>query len=87
MDPVSHNANSIDLLEQFYRPKHAFGCQWHLTEQQGNCRCDNMKNVNVYLTVREITKSSSTYSATNISSSIILLLQLHDKIQMKLIYT
>ena len=33
--------------------------------------------------VREITKSSSTFSATNISSNIVCLLQLHDTIQMK----
>ena len=33
------------------------------------------------LSVREITKSSSTFSATNISSNIIWLLQLHDTIQ------
>ena len=39
------------------------------------------------LAVREITKSSSTFSATNISSYFIWLLQLHDTIQMKSIYT
>ena len=33
--------------------------------------------------VREITKSSSTFSATNISSNMLWLLQLHDTIQMK----
>ena len=33
--------------------------------------------------VREITKSSSTFSATNISSNIVWLLQLHDTIQAK----
>ena len=33
--------------------------------------------------VREITKSSSTFSATNISSNIVWLLQLHDTIQME----
>ena len=37
--------------------------------------------------VMEITKSSSTFSATNISSNIVWLLQLHDTIQMKLRYT
>ena len=36
-----------------------------------------------YLAVREITKSSSTFSATNISSNMIGLLQLHDALQMK----
>ena len=35
------------------------------------------------LTVREITKSTSTFSATNISSNIVWLLQLHDTIQTK----
>ena len=35
------------------------------------------------LSVREITKSSNTFSATNISSNIIWLLQLHDTIQTK----
>ena len=35
------------------------------------------------LAVREITKSSSTFSATNISSNIIWFLQLHDIIKMK----
>ena len=35
---------------------------------------------------REITKSSSTFSATNISSNIVWLLQLHDTIQMKYIF-
>ena len=35
------------------------------------------------LSVREITKSSNTFSATNISSNIVWLLQLHDTIQMK----
>ena len=35
------------------------------------------------LAVGEITKSSNTFSATNISSNIIWLLQLHDTIQMK----
>ena len=38
-------------------------------------------------TVREITKSSSTFSATNISSNIVWFLQLHDTIQMKSNYT
>ena len=38
------------------------------------------------LTVREITKSSSTSSATNISSNIVWLLQLHDTIQMEAIF-
>ena len=36
--------------------------------------------------VRDITKSSSTFSATNISSNIAWLLQLHDTIQMKSIF-
>ena len=39
------------------------------------------------LAVREITKSSSTFSATNISSNIVWLLWLHDIIQMKSNYT
>ena len=39
------------------------------------------------LQVREITKSSSTFSATNVSSKMIRLLQLHDTIQMKSNYT
>ena len=39
------------------------------------------------LPVREITKSSSTFSATNISSNMIWLLQVHDTIQMKSNYT
>ena len=38
------------------------------------------------LAVREITKSSSTFSATNISSNIVGFLQLHDTIQMKSIF-
>ena len=38
------------------------------------------------LSVREITKSSSTFSATNFSSYIIELLELHDTIQIKLNY-
>ena len=38
------------------------------------------------LAVREITKSSSTFSTTNISSIIVWLLQLHDTIQMKSSY-
>ena len=38
------------------------------------------------LSVREITKSSSTFSATNISSNIVWLLQLNDTIQMKSIF-
>ena len=37
--------------------------------------------------VQEITKSSSTFSATNISSNIVWFLQLHDTIQMKSNYT
>ena len=41
----------------------------------------------VYSAVREITKCSSTFSATNISSNIIQLLQLHDTIRMKSNYT
>ena len=39
-----------------------------------------------HLSVRKITKSSSTFSATNFSSNIIELLQLHDTIQIKWIY-
>ena len=39
--------------------------------------------LNILLSVREITKSSSTFSATNISSKIAWLLQLHDSIQTK----
>ena len=38
------------------------------------------------LAVREITKSSSTFYATNISSNIVWLLQLHDTIQMEPIF-
>ena len=38
------------------------------------------------LSVREITKSRSTFSATNISSNIVWLLQLHDTIQMESIF-
>ena len=38
-------------------------------------------------TVREITKSSSNFTATNISSNIVLFLQLDDTIQMKSNYT
>ena len=38
---------------------------------------------NAYSSGREITKSSSTFSATNISSNIIWLLQLYDTIQTK----
>ena len=49
---------------------------WHLVSRPFWC-----------LTVREITKSSSTFSATNISSNIVWLFQLHDTIQMKLNYT
>ena len=37
--------------------------------------------------VREITKSNSTFSATNISSNLVWLFQLHDTIQMKSNYT
>ena len=37
--------------------------------------------------VREITKSSSTFSATNINSNIVWFLQLHDAIQMESNYT
>ena len=40
----------------------------------------------LHLSVREITKSSSTFSATNISSNIVWFLQLHDTIQMKSIF-
>ena len=39
------------------------------------------------LSVREITKSSDTFSATNINSNIVWLFQLHDTIQMKSNYT
>ena len=35
-----------------------------------------------YLAVRKITKSSSTFSATNISSNMIWFLQLHDTIKL-----
>ena len=45
------------------------------------------KLVSIHWPVREITKSSSTFSATNISSNMIWLLQLHDTIQMKSNYT
>ena len=40
-----------------------------------------------FSSVREITKSNSTFSATNISSNIVWFLQLHDTIQMKSNYT
>ena len=40
----------------------------------------------IYWTVREISKSSSTFSASNISSNIVWLLQLHDTIQMESIF-
>ena len=40
-----------------------------------------------YWSVREITKISSTFSATNISSNMIWFLQLHDTIKMKSNYT
>ena len=36
-----------------------------------------------HLAVREITKSSSTFSATNVSNNIVWLLQLYDSIQTK----
>ena len=59
--------------------------------------CELLKNIFLYIgkkyekwcnlrlnwSVREITKSSCTFSATNISSNIVWLLQLHDTIQMK----
>ena len=41
----------------------------------------------ISLSVREITNSSSTFSATNISNNMIWLLQLHDTIQMTSNYT
>ena len=41
----------------------------------------------VALAVREITKSSSTFSATNVSNNVVWFLQLHDIIQMKSNYT
>ena len=41
------------------------------------------KLVSIHWPVMEITKSSSTFSATNISNNMIRLLQLHDTIQMK----
>ena len=44
-------------------------------------------NLITHSSVREITKSSSTFSATNISSNMVWLLQLHDTIQMKSNYT
>ena len=40
-----------------------------------------------YISVRDITKSNSTFSATNISSYIISILKLHDIIQIKSNYT
>ena len=43
--------------------------------------------ITMTLTVREITTSSSTFTATSISSNIVWLLQLHDTIQMKSKYT
>ena len=46
----------------------------------------NMSAVICLSTVREITKSSSTFSATNINSNIVWLLQLHDTIQMESIF-
>ena len=49
----------------------------------GNCFCRLCINIILPFTVREITKSSSTFSATNISSNIVWLLQLHDTIRMK----
>ena len=56
------------------------------------CACDTrlveqVTRNEAMLSVREITKSSSTFSATNISSNIVWLLQLHDTIRMKSNYT
>ena len=52
--------------------------QWHLQAQWcAGSFCS------IFGSVREITKSSSTFSATNIRSNMIWLFQLHDKIKMK----
>ena len=45
-----------------------------------------MFDMGSYWPVREITKSSSTFFATNISSNIISILELHGAIQLKLIF-
>ena len=57
----------------------SYRCQWSNHERY-------VENALV-LTVREITKNSSTFYGTNISSNIAWFLQLHDTIQMKSNYT
>ena len=44
--------------------------------------CSHLNQTQLW-SVREITKSSSTFSATNISNNVVWLLQLHDTIQME----
>ena len=62
---------------------------WHFLhkrhEYQG-AAITQARVVGVHLPVREITKSSSTFSATNISSNAVWLLQLHDTIQKESIF-
>ena len=65
----------------------AFGCRgrlwWVLPSSDMFCAPFWCISVS---TVREITKSSSTFSATNNSSNIVWLLQLHDTIQMETLF-
>ena len=49
-------------------------------------KCSTFGDLPDCLSVREITKNSSTFSATNISSNRVWFLQLHDTIQMKSSY-
>ena len=58
---------------------------WMSWYQDGACSCNPSYQWKAMtsLSVREITKSSSTFSATDINSNIVWLLQLHDTIQTK----
>ena len=68
------------LLYHYYHYQHHYNNYHHKTANFMHVITHQRPRT---LKVREITKSSSTFSATNISSNMVWLLQLHDTIQMK----
>ena len=66
------------IRANLYRWFHDF--RWRLRNMK---HLNRMLAISISLAVREITKSSSTFSATNISSNMIWFFHLHDTIKMK----
>ena len=78
---VSWGVSPLSSLQKIHNEISRVHCTWSW-KSENHYDADHTFTTRVSA-VREITKSSSTFSATNISINIVLLLRLHDTIQTK----